>query len=336
MTKHLSFRAFFNFSSLNTLQRKSPIYTNVLFNELHSNKVPVKEIQIPTQWGNLAAKLWGESDTRPILALHGWQDNAGTWDPLAPMLVKNRSILALDFPGHGLSSWIPAGMQYYSWELPRLILYLKEYFKWDKVSLLCHSMGSIAGMRFACVFPDDVDFYVAVDSIIYDDYDLNLVVDKYPTLLNKGLVAQSRLSEEPPSYTQEEIAKRWHYGTQKSVDIASVKYLAERGTKPSKKDPSKYYISRDSRLKYTLFNPEDKKFVEAFVKRLKAPTLYLKAIDSPFQSDPFSVEMREVIEKNNEKFECHFVPGTHHVHLNNPERVAPIILNFLQKYNILI
>lgn len=63
------------------------------------------------QWGRLSAKLWGTDQRRPILALHGWQDNAGTWDPIAPMLCKNRSILALDFPGHGYSSWIPPGKE---------------------------------------------------------------------------------------------------------------------------------------------------------------------------------------------------------------------------------
>lgn len=226
------------------------------------------------------------------------------------------------------------GMQYYSWELPRLIIYLKEYFKWDKVSLLCHSMGSIAGMRYACIFPNDVDFYIGIDSIIYDEYDLNLVVDKYPKLLEKGLIAQSRLDEEPPSYTLDELTKIWHHGTTKSVALNSVKYLLQRGVKPSKHDSNKYYFSRDSRLKYTLFNPEDKKFVEAIIKRLKTPTLYIKSIDSPFAFDAFSVEMREVIEKNNDKFECHFVPGTHHVHLNNPERIAPLIEFFLKKYNL--
>lgn len=69
----------------------------------------MKEIQIPVKWGHVAAKLWGDENEQPILALHGWQDNAGTWDPLAPILSKKRPILAIDFPGHGLSSWIPHG-----------------------------------------------------------------------------------------------------------------------------------------------------------------------------------------------------------------------------------
>lgn len=225
-------------------------------------------------------------------------------------------------------------MQYYPWDLPRLILYIKEYFKWDKVSLLSHSMGSISGMRFASVFPDDVDFYIAVDSLIYDDYDLHQVVATYSKILRKTLALQN-LKGEPPSYTMEEIIKVWHLGTTKSVAEESVPYLLKRGSKVSSKNPNKYYFSRDPRLKHILFSAEDKKLIETMVKRIKCPTLYFKGIDSPYASDEFSVEMRETLAQNNNNFECHFVPATHHLHLNNPELIEPIIINFLQKHKFL-
>lgn len=195
-------------------------------------------------------------------------------------------------------------------------------------------MGSIASQRFASTFPDDVDFFVAVDILIYDDYDLNFVIDKYPKIFQKTYEAQSRLDEEPPSYTMEEIKQKWYLGTKKSVALESVPYLAKRGILPSKSDQSKFYYSRDSRLKYILFHPEDKKFTEALIRRLKCPTLFIKAVDSPYATDPFSMEMCEIIEKSNPQFESHYVPGTHHVHLNNPEIVAPLILNFFKQYNI--
>ncbi|XP_063821709.1 probable serine hydrolase [Ostrinia nubilalis] len=335
MARGLCFRAIFNSNSY--CRKPIAILANIQSHNLHTKpEVPTKEIQIPIQYGHIAAKLWGSDQDRPILALHGWQDNAGTWDTLAPMLCKNRSILAIDFPGHGFSSRIPAGMHYYTWELPRLILYLKNYFKWDKVSLLSHSMGSIGSLRFGSVFPDEVDCYVAVDSLIYDDFDLNPLVERYPTILRKIEIAQTRLDEEPPSYPMEELEKIWHLSTKKSVALESVKYLIKRGAKPSAKDPTKYYFSRDSRLKQALFQPENKKFVEALVRRLKCPTLYIKAIDSPYASDEFSIEMREVIAGNNENYEIHFVPGTHHVHLNNPERLAPLIEQFMKKHNLRI
>lgn len=197
-------------------------------------------------------------------------------------------------------------------------------------------MGSIAGLRFASVFPEYVDCYIAVDSLIFDDFDLNLIVDKYPKILEKIELTMTRLNEEPPSYTLDELTKIWHLGTKKSVALESVKYLIERGVKQSKKDPNKYFFSRDSRLKHTTFQPESYQFVEALVRRLKCPTLYFKGIDSPYATDEFSVEMREVIEKNNENYEIHFVPGTHHVHLNNPERLAPLIEKFMRKHNLRI
>lgn len=71
-----------------------------------------KEVKIPVKWGHVSGKLWGNENEQPILALHGWQDNAGTWDTLAPLLYKKRPILAIDFPGHGLSSWFPPGMSF--------------------------------------------------------------------------------------------------------------------------------------------------------------------------------------------------------------------------------
>ena len=46
-----------------------------------------------------AAKVWGPDDGVPILALHGWLDNAGTFDRLAPLLHANIRLVCLDFCG---------------------------------------------------------------------------------------------------------------------------------------------------------------------------------------------------------------------------------------------
>lgn len=52
-------------------------------------------------------KWWGPRNKQPIIAIHGWQDNAGTFDPLIELLPKDLSILCIDLPGHGKSSHIP-------------------------------------------------------------------------------------------------------------------------------------------------------------------------------------------------------------------------------------
>lgn len=89
--------------------------------------------------------------------LHGWQDNAGTFDRLIPLLPKEFSYLAIDLPGHGLSSQIPAGMQYHTIDKIYTINHLLKEYNWDKVSLIGHSLGSIISFLFTSVFPSKVD-----------------------------------------------------------------------------------------------------------------------------------------------------------------------------------
>lgn len=39
-----------------------------------------EEIEIPVPWGKVAGKWYGSRNRQPIIALHGWQDNSGTFD----------------------------------------------------------------------------------------------------------------------------------------------------------------------------------------------------------------------------------------------------------------
>lgn len=50
-----------------------------------------------------SGKWWGPRTKQPILALHGWQDNAGTFDTLAPLLPHHIPLFCIDLPGHGAS-----------------------------------------------------------------------------------------------------------------------------------------------------------------------------------------------------------------------------------------
>ncbi|CAB3236407.1 unnamed protein product [Arctia plantaginis] len=225
-------------------------------------------------------------------------------------------------------------MMYCDWEWIKVILYIKQYFKWDKVSLLSHSMGSLAARRYSGLFPDDVDLYIGIDILVYGYLYENLdkVMDMYPTLIQKAAISQTRLKNEPPLYTLNEITKIKYFGSNKSVALKRIPYLLERGIKQSEHNPTKYYFTRDPRTKYILFANERNEFIENLIKRLKCPTLFIKATDSPYENDKSSAELQNKLQKNNEKYESHTVLGTHHVHLNDPEKVAPLILNFLNKY----
>ena len=63
----------------------------------------------------LAVRIWGDPQASPDqpqhrwLALHGWADNAASFDRLAPMLVREGAacVVAIDAAGHGLSGHRP-------------------------------------------------------------------------------------------------------------------------------------------------------------------------------------------------------------------------------------
>lgn len=79
---------------------------NVLHEELRL------ECALPLSSIRLAAMAWGHSAGLPVLALHGWLDNAASFARLAPLLPDWR-IVALDLAGHGHSKHRPAGCRYH-------------------------------------------------------------------------------------------------------------------------------------------------------------------------------------------------------------------------------
>ena len=89
----------------------------------------------------LAGKAWGPPEGTPILAIHGWLDNASTFDHLAPLLPEMRFV-SVDMAGHGHSDHRPAGVNYHFVDMLYEVVELLDYQGWDRCSLLGHSMGA--------------------------------------------------------------------------------------------------------------------------------------------------------------------------------------------------
>lgn len=307
----------------------------IKFIELQDKQNNVTEVQIPVPYGNIAGKWFGPKNIRPILCLHGWLDNSGTFDRLIPLLPENVSFLAIDLPGHGYSSRIPNGMAYYQTDCIPLILHIMREYAWSKVSLMGHSMGAIICFIFAALFPEKVDLLIGLDALKPLSYQPERFPQRMNKMMQKFIQADIRNQErsEPPSYTYEEMMDRLYEGTAASVSRETCPYLLQRNIKPSRKFPGKYFFDRDNRMKYNVIPGWADSINVELAKRITAPFLTVKALDSPYPGSKEGFEQTvAVLKESNPKYEVVFVKGSHHVHLTEPENVVPVIVDFLRTH----
>lgn len=100
-----------------------------------------KPFSITVRGMQLAGLTWGDPTHLPLLALHGWMDNAASFAMLGPQL-KNRHVIALDFPGHGLSDHRPARAANYFAEYVLDIAHVIRESGWRHCDVIGHSMGA--------------------------------------------------------------------------------------------------------------------------------------------------------------------------------------------------
>jgi pimeloyl-ACP methyl ester carboxylesterase len=110
---------------------------------------------------------WDGSADHTVLLLHGFLDNAWTWEALvAAGVAEGARIVAPDWRGHGDSDWIGAGGYYhfldYVADLDALILALAP----RRLTIVGHSMGGIAASYYAGAFPEKVDRLVLIEGLI--------------------------------------------------------------------------------------------------------------------------------------------------------------------------
>ncbi|XP_022212260.2 probable serine hydrolase [Drosophila obscura] len=294
-----------------------------------------KDVRIPVPWGHISGRWYGNQKERPILAIHGWLDNLGTFDRLIPLLPDHVGVLCIDLPGHGRSSHLQPGVHYsvddYVYIIPRV---MREY-GWPKVSLLGHSMGAILMFVYAALAPHTVDLVISLDILISesrqpDGNNLRLSARNMEKHLGEDERLLEGISCEPPAYTLDTLCRALNKGTFQSVRYEVAHHMLHRQVTRSQLYPSKYYFSRDGRIKFLNHAYLDVGLFAEMARRIATnPYLIIKGSESPFlgPSEAFSI-----LSTNNPNFEFYEVQGTHHVHLNEPEKCAQYIVPFLHRH----
>lgn len=116
---------------------------------------PGTEVQLQTSQGVIAGLGWGTATDTPVLALHGWLDNAASFQPLAGYLPGIR-LVALDFPGHGHSDWRPGVLWYHYIDYVWDVLLAAEQLGWQQFHLLGHSLGAAVATAVTAACPERI------------------------------------------------------------------------------------------------------------------------------------------------------------------------------------
>ncbi|XP_077519389.1 serine hydrolase-like protein [Amblyomma americanum] len=290
-----------------------------------------KESQFTVPYGSLAAKLWGDAAraTTRILALHGWRNNAGTFDTLIPLLAPEMYVVALDLSGHGMSSHKPAGCSYSYHEYVMDVCRVVQQLKWDRFCLMGHSFGCTVGMMYASFFPDRVQCVVALDLYAPLHVPRERLSQDTGKLMSSFIHLEAKLSQ-PPSYTEEELLKRLDEATQRTLNTDTMRILMARDIVPDDADSGKLRLRTDQRTKVisTVLLDADSQYT--LMEKLRCDLLMITAAEIDERIMRHSMDRFFALYKRCcPRFKHVEVEGNHYVHLNHPERVAPLINEFL-------
>lgn len=291
----------------------------------------VSELSVPVPWGEIRGRVWGPDHGRPVLCLHGWSDNCGSFNNLIPLLPKDCRYVAMDFPGHGLSSHRPPGAFYafpsYVMDVRRVV----DALQWNKFSIISHSMGgNVAGM-FSALYPEMVDALVLLDSYGFLPTDAKEIPKVMRQGMDEMLQYEKKAEEDKRKvYAFEKAAERLA-AANPGLSEQSVHILLERGLVQVE---GGVMFSRDFRINLKNIARISLEQCLQLQEKIQASVLVILAergFDQiylqPYQRAAITALLQAFRDRNQTIVK---VPGDHHVHLNDPEAVASLVSEFLQ------
>lgn len=264
----------------------------------------------------VAGKVWGEPGGFPVIGLHGWLDNAATFDLIGPAL-DNVHLVALDLPGHGLSDHLPAG-GYSLWQQAATVLQVADDLGWERFALLGHSMGGIISCILSGAVPERLLGAAMIDGIL----PVTGEAADAPQQMARFLKAtQALTTKRKPVYDSASKAVTARImGSAFSISRDAASRLVERGLMPEqggwtwRSDPQ---LMLPSPMRLTF------EHAVAFAEAISTPTCLVLANQGVMAKRP---QLRERIE-GFEHIQTYHLDGGHHLHLEEPAPAVATIIN---------
>lgn len=302
-----------------------------------TERVSYRDIEIPVPWGVIKGKDWGDPTGYPWLGLHGWLDNAGTWDALAPDWPAGHRLIAIDYAGHGLSSHIPPGKTYHYLEGATLIERISRHYGWKTFALLGHSMGAGICSVYASLYPDKVDALLMIDLVRPVTRHPDNFIERTRESVDQLLSLETKFSSMHGKVygSEEEAYRRLLEGAiqvngENSVTEEAAHIILQRGVKKLE-DGSGFVFTRDLRHRVGSLYGLHPEYMEKVAAGIKCRHLLIKATRSPNYESDEEIDKTLQIYRQNPLFQYRILEGNHHLHLNTPEAILPAITTFVDQ-----
>jgi len=278
------------------------------------------ELEIATPYLRLAARVWGDAALPPLLAVHGWLDNAASFDHLAPLLSKHFHIVALDLPGHGRSDHRPPGPWYHYIEYLGDVLAAADALGWQRFGLLGHSLGGAVASMLAGIVPERIERLLLIEALGPG----TLPPENLPAHLQRALgdYGQNGKTLRIFPHLDAAIEARMR-GNATTLSRAAAAALVTRGTRAV---DGGFRWSSDPRLTATSPMRYTEEQVLAVLRGIRAPTLLVLAQPEPAFLPRALVDTRIAAVP---AIDVRRLQGSHHLHLEDAQPVADAILSFV-------
>ncbi|KAG0329276.1 hypothetical protein BGZ99_002825 [Dissophora globulifera] len=279
-------------------------------------------------------------DCRRFLAFHGFLDNAGSFDPLSPLLLKQLGpepveIVALDLAGHGQSSHRTTE-DYALWRYVEDIDQVAEQLGWQRHAVLGHSMGGAVATLYSGLYESRVTLCILLDN--FGPFTRS-VEDQPQHLLehiqDKKKLVTKRLPFHP---TIESACTARSQGGANGIQPEYARFLMDRGLKPAEKTMEDGTVvqgwtwTTDRILTIRSAQSMSEEYSRAFMRRICCPVLGVLAEGGLLQLTEMVNERTGWIDKA--KTTIKGVPGSHSVHMEDAPRISELISSWVLEQDI--
>ncbi|MGL6030049.1 MAG: alpha/beta fold hydrolase [Legionella sp.] len=282
----------------------------------------MQNLNIHIHDATIACKLWGNPENPAILAVHGWLDNANSFDYIAHYLQEHYYFIAIDLPGHGHSSHLGPNSHYHLIDAVFTLAAILNALELDKVHILGHSLGACLVSIAAGIIPERIHSLALIEGLgpLTHPADTSCKqLSKYAHYLSVERTNKNKgyHSRDDATYAR---AKRGHV----SVEIAA--HLCERGII---EEQGMFYWRHDKRLiaPSPLYLTEEQ--VLCCLQHITVKTCLFWAS----HGYSFNQELLEIRMKQIKELRLEYLEGGHHIHMEQPEAVARLLVDFYSRLN---